>query len=609
MFCVKCGKEIESSDIYCLKCGAINENYRPIKKKIRLKNFKTKYELKLKKSVFSFIIPVIIIFIIICLFATIYVGITKKRKNMSIIKQSNGISAIIDKDWSANFFINNQTITFKGEYSNGISSPDHNKFVLLNFDGTLEYYESKDAKPLVIASNVERIIKITNDGCVFAVNDKIATEDIISKMSASYKIDKSFNELIKEFNKTYENSVSEAKKFYITRMGYTYTSNNDTNIINIYKFKSGDLIKTQNSSQNMVFSDSSLTFAYINANKKLLVYITGTDSVKELCNVGDNATLCGISSDGQKIIWAEEKDNELIIYMMKNNVPERIGKLGKTQKYSSYPNVVFFDKGFIVSCKEYNTIVFAKNDTIKEVTFGGVMDLYRILDDNGNSIENSPCKANFFYFTARKSKDGNISRLYKLNMNGNIEEVMSDLSSQYFIRKNKLFYVNNDNDFYVCDITQKGITNLNCVTTEISQLNISNDGETAYVVKANELYYWDTNDTSYKLHKICDTFENDSKIFLTEDETAIFYLIDMQYITDSYNKIGTLYYYKKDTSIPQEIATNVYTLKSNDPQNYLSTNPIIVQYSKKNTYNDELFNIGLLNNNKLKVIIKDVTNY
>ena len=83
----------------------------------------------------------------------------------------------------------------------------------------------------------------------------------------------------------------------------------------------------------------------------------------------------------------------------------------------------------------------------------------------------------------------------------------------------------------------------------------------------------------------------------------------MQEISDTYSNMGTLYYYKKDTGEAQNIASKVYTLKHNDSRNYSSTNPIIVQFSKKNGDGENLYNIGLLNDNKMKIVIQDIMTY
>lgn len=54
--------------------------------------------------------------------------------------------------------------------------------------------------------------------------------------------------------------------------------------------------------------------------------------------------------------------------------------------------------------------------------------------------------------------------------------------------------------------------------------------------------------------------------------------------------------------------SKVNTLKHNDSKNYSSINPIIVQYSKKNSDGKKLYNIGLLNDNKMKIVIQDIIN-
>lgn len=621
MFCVKCGAEIKSSDLHCSKCGAVNENYRPQKDESKfsfLNKEKQKDEevvenlkdiMPKKKNSKIVLLGIIAAVAMISVFILCFSKLSSRSNYSNMKYQARGISAIVDNAGTAFFFIDGQTVSFEGDYSNGISTPDHKKFLLLNFDGTLQLYASKDSEPVSISSNAERIIKITNDGFAYTVNKQVSTEDILEALSESYSVDTSLTELKKEFANSYSDSISDAKKFYKEKAGYFYRSGSEKEKINVYNFKKGNTVELGNSSGEVTFANNSLTFARIDTKHKLSTYVEGLDSVKELCNVGENADLCGISADGQNIIWSEKKDNELLIYTMKNKVPERIGKLGKTQKYSSYPNVIFFEKGFVVTCKEYNTLIFVKNDEAKEVTFGGVMNLYSLLDSNGNYIENDSCNTEFFYFTANKSKDGNISRLYKLDMTGNIQEIASDLSSQFFIKGNKIFYVNEDKDFYIANLESKGITDSCRITTEISNLEISDDGSTAYVVKSDGLYYWNTNDNSYQLHLINNNFKADSAIYLTESGDSIFYLTDMQEISDSYSKIGTLYSYKKGTSEPQNIASKVYTLKRNDSKNHSSTNPIIVQYSKKNSDGKRLYNIGQLNENKMEIVIQDIISY
>lgn len=39
MFCVKCGTEINSEDLHCSKCGAVNENYIPQKGTKKIPSF------------------------------------------------------------------------------------------------------------------------------------------------------------------------------------------------------------------------------------------------------------------------------------------------------------------------------------------------------------------------------------------------------------------------------------------------------------------------------------------------------------------------------------------------------------------------------------------
>ena len=232
MFCVKCGAEIKSSDLHCSKCGAVNENYRPQKHEIKfsfLNKEKQKDEqiaenpndaMPKKKNSKIVLLGVIVAVAMICIVIVCFSKFSFRSNYSNVEYPERGISAIVDNAGTAFFFIDGQIVSFEGDFSNGICTPDHKKFVLLNFDGTLQLYTSPDSEPISITSNVERIIKITNDGFAYAVNKQVSTEDILKKMSENYRVDKSLIELKKEFANSYSDSISDAKKFYKEKVGY-----------------------------------------------------------------------------------------------------------------------------------------------------------------------------------------------------------------------------------------------------------------------------------------------------------------------------------------------------------------------------------------------------
>ncbi|MBS6643114.1 MAG: zinc ribbon domain-containing protein [Clostridiaceae bacterium] len=619
MYCMKCGTELRSSDLHCPKCGAVNGNYSSKKEKIKLsvvfrKKQRTvdlsketvKTEGKKKGKI---IVAVMIAVLTVCIAAGIFWAFLQNKNYSNTKYQSRGVSAITSNDGTAYFFMDEQIISFDGNYSSGKCTPDHSKFVLLSFDGSLQYVASVDSEPILISSEVDRIINITDDGCMYSVADKVSTENILKDMSESYRIKRSLSELKKEFSSSYNDTITDAKKFYKEQVGYAYTSDKGMDKVQVYNFKTGARVELGISSDGIKFADNSLTFARIDDEKKLSMYIEGEDTVKELCSIRGNGNISGISADGKTIIWSEEREYELLIYMMKDNVPERIARWKRKPESSSNTQVVFFDKGFIVTCGSFNKLLFSKDNEVKELSLSGSMDISAILDDNGNSMQNNLGSTDFFYLEARRIKDYFASKLYKLDMNGDVEWTGFDTQSKYSIKGNRIFYKDEDNDFCVSDFEQDGISDSICITTEIDYFRVSEDGSTAYIVKAEGLYYWDTNDDTYRLHKIYNDFGGYSKIFMTEDADAIFYLTDMQDITDTYSMIGTLYYYKKGLEEPQKIAANVYTLKLNDYGMYSSTNPIIVQYSKENDYGNILYNIGSLKNNQMEVMIQDTISY
>lgn len=561
-----------------------------------------------RKNTSIFIVTIIFAVSMCAIMVTFFLGEkTKVKRNTSY--QSKGINAIVDNKGTAYFFEEDQLLSFEGDFLEGKSTPDHKRYVLLKYDGTLVYYESEGSQPVTIASDVESILKITNTECVYIVNEQITTEDILEKMSNSYSMDKTLDELKKEFATSYDNTVGEAKRFYKEVMGYSYSSNTNNERVTQYDFKSKSVTELQDNTSDILFADNGTTYACINEENKLFLYVEGERNVKELCNVGENAILCGISSDGKRVIWSEEENNELMVYMMKNGIPERISKLEKKQKYSTYPRVVFFDHGFVVLCRGHNTMVYVKDDEIIEIPFEGILDVLNVLDSKGNVIENSICTTDSLYFSITTHEDGLVWQLYKLDKSGNITEVASDLSAQYYIRADKLFYVDQNNDFYVSSIGESGMTEPICLTTEIEGLNVSRDGSMVYVVKAQALYYWETDDSSYQFHVICNDFKEDSQIYLTDNANQIFYITNNHTIKGLYSTVGTLYSYKKGEDMPEEIATNIYLIEENGSREYSSVNPIIVQYAKQDDQSRSLYNIGRLNNDEMEIVIRDILIY
>lgn len=598
MFCVKCGTELKATDMHCPNCGAKNENYKvSVSKKDKAHNQATKKQ----KVPLPYMIGSAAILVVLAVMGCFFL-IKSNVKHSTNFKQQ-GLSAYIDSDGNANFYVDDETITFHGDYQMGTSTPDHSKFLMLDFDGALVLYSSSKDEPQIIANNVLKISKLTNEGCCYSVNDNVTIDDILDILNDA-TTNTSITGLKREFHNKYDESLSGVKKFYKDKTGRPFTGNSIYSELYMYYFSSGEHVDLQTHAYGYVFSDNSLTFINID-NNKLSLYKNGDKSMTELCNVDFGANLVGVSDDGTMVIWSEDKDNSLLIYMMKNGVPERIGKFDTNQKYV-YPSVTFLENGFLVNSLNKN-IILCKNNVIQTLSVNEPLNSYTLLDDRGDIVTKSPCNSDYFYITGSNGKSS--SKLFKIGVDGSIDEIISDLNQQYFIKQNNIYYINSNNDFYMGKINQSGISKLECVTTEVSKLRLSSNGTFAYIAKSDGLYYWETNDSSCQLHQISNNFPDNADLYITDSDKTIFYITDKYEITGSYYDIGTLYCYSAAAGESTEIGKDVMLLKANDTEYISSANPIIVQYAALDDNKKPLYNICTLQDNQIKTLLKSVKHY
>ena len=72
-----------------------------------------------------------------------------------------------------------------------------------------------------------------------------------------------------------------------------------------------------------------MSVAGLDAEGELYIYTVGNDSVNNLGKAGEEIELCAVADSGENVIWSDEKDQNICVYMMQNGAQERIGKLGK----------------------------------------------------------------------------------------------------------------------------------------------------------------------------------------------------------------------------------------------------------------------------------------
>lgn len=572
MFCAKCGTKLNEDDRFCPQCGAQNENYSEGKSKAGLffrqpektkafhreessgENEKDKKGRKIK-------IPIIIgcCFVVIAVFCLCGKLILKENHHSAsrITYSPRGISGYEGVNGNEYFIQNGQVVTFEGKANCGRTTPDYSKYIVLWEDETLMWYTGADDKGKKIADGVSKLSAVNNYGCFYETAGK--------------------------------------SQLYF------------------YDFKSEESTDTGFENYSLTFSQGNISVAGLDEKGELFVFSYGDTASKRLCNVGSDAEVCCVVDDGSNVIWYNDIDNTFCIYMMENGVPERIGKIKKASKYSVVIGD-FFDNGksfIIASAKSPQILLSVNGGEVQEITLPGVKGYGVFLDYNGKYVDSDDDSMSEFYFGVLDNKDETDLSLYRMNTDGELKSIVSDMGtsglwylnfSDYHIVDGKVFYINNERDFLQADLEND--KEMVKITTEVSNVYISSDNKYAYIVKSGSLYYWKLSDSSYKLNLITNNFTQYDTLEITDQGDTIYYINETEDIKDSYQDKGVLYRFVIGSE-PEKIAEDVMYIRSNDSENVSAGNPIFIQYVS-NEESDFVVNVGTIAEDKFKVLIENV---
>ena len=260
------------------------------------------------------------------------------RKNSSSLSIHNeyvkrGAVGYVSAEGNASFLIDGDRVKFSGGIVTARTSPDYSKYIILNDSGELLLYINPEGASQKIAENVYEISEVNNQG-VF-----------IKEKSA---------ERLKFY-------YFDGKKEFDTGFDGDYT---------------------------IQYSANGMSVAGLDAEGELYIYTVGNDSVNNLGKAGEEIELCAVADSGENVIWSDEKDQNICVYMMQNGAQERIGKLGKPEQYHSV-YAYFFDDGksFIVySAKAGKMLLSIDCEYPREINIAGVKGYGGIMDQDGRPI-------------------------------------------------------------------------------------------------------------------------------------------------------------------------------------------------------------------------------
>ena len=470
------------------------------------------------------------------------------RKNSSSLSIHNeyvkrGAVGYVSAEGNASFLIDGDRVKFSGGIVTARTSPDYSKYIILNDSGELLLYINPEGASQKIAENVYEISEVNNQG-VF-----------IKEKSA---------ERLKFY-------YFDGKKEFDTGFDGDYT---------------------------IQYSANGMSVAGLDAEGELYIYTVGNDSVNNLGKAGEEIELCAVADSGENVIWSDEKDQNICVYMMQNGAQERIGKLGKPEQYHSV-YAYFFDDGksFIVySAKAGKMLLSIDCEYPREINIAGVKGYGGIMDQDGRPIYSEESKIESFYFASLDHKDTEIGSLYHMSLDGTLTEVVSNIdtsinwdyweASNYYFVDGRVFYLDKDGDFFV---KKEAGSDSERITTDVDAIYASANGKYVYLIKSGTLYYWDSSDGEHKLNVIKTEFTPDDTVYLTERDEVIYYITgtaDIKYsdgskMKDTYSDKGTLNKFTIGGE-NEKISDDIMGLQLNDFERISSKHQVIRKYIEMN---------------------------
>ena len=297
---------------------------------------------------------------------------------------------------------------------------------------------------------------------------------------------------------------------------------------------------------------SSSKTSVIGVEKEMVRSFTiGETSAKELFNeeTADNAeNICCIADDGSNLIWATKEGNIFNVYMMKNNVPERIGKIKNAEEYS-YIFGQFYndDKSFVVYSNGSAQMILGNNGEIKELTLPCVKRAGGFCNTKGEYLRSDQDFIEEPYFMTAKTNSAKNGTMYRLLKDGTVKPEVDGINlesswsgtSAYYIRAGIIYYLDQNNDLRNKKLGEENESVL--MTTDVRAFVIPENGKYAYIIKSGGLYAMDLSEGSFSLNPIWNSIGEEDTFYVTDRDDTIYFITGVTEIKDSYRTKGKLY--------------------------------------------------------------------
>jgi len=380
-----------------------------------------------------------------------------------------------------------------------------------------------------------------------------------------------------------------------------------------FSFLSGRETKVGMEDCVLTYSAKKTAVAGVDDDGQLYLFSESNDQAVNVCKIGESSEICAVSDDASNVIWAEErkKNGSYDIYILKDIIPERIGNITIKEGYGSHIYAFFFDKGnsFVVyplsiaSMGGSSMLISYDKQNIEEISLPGFLTYVGFFDCFGNRIDSEDDTIKKYYIPLLNQYNSDVTSIYEWSANNEMVEIVDDIADEYYVREKVVYYIDTDGDFSKKSLSDKEIEKEK-ITTNVDSLYVPVTGNYAYVVKAGNLYYISLSAKDKKLSLVCNDFESENRLYITDNGKVIYYISNREKIDASYRYKGTLYKYVVGEK-PIKIADDIKEISKGDSKFYSAEEPVIWQYVSKKE-GDYIYNIGTIENEKFVVKVKEV---
>ena len=416
-------------------------------------------------------------------------------------------SAFLSEDGEAYFVLENGNVVhLEGEFSKVSLTADRQHIAALTKDGDMIVTDPKQSQKKTVASNVEDLNTVKNDGILYTDENDNLYRVLFSDLEPQ-KIGEDIAAAVAEDNVT---------MLYATNDGGIYR-----------------LLNTENEPTK-------------------IGYFAGSISLE------------AVSNDGNMGVWLEKSGDTWSTILLENEDKET---LTKRDSHGDSCFVTFSeDQGLMVVGSLYDSDVWIKRpgqETVR-AKMGAELGSSTVYTTVG-TLGRSGAKSGETLFVAAEADSG--ENIYQISKDGEREKILSSVSD-FSIAQGAIAYCDDENGLYVAKLEKGTVTGEKKIASDVQDFHLTTNGKYLYYIRNAEngegsLYCFKLGEKEpVKISSNASLFQLGTIFTMMDGEYAsdgasVWYYKDMEKISDAYTRCGTLMYWHYGDKESQKISSDV----------------------------------------------------